>query len=183
MARPDQIDLQILRVLRQDSSMSSREIAAKLYLSPRTVRSRIERLRDTGVIKNFTIWIDREQIGYPATADVVAQVEAHSVHQVAERIAQFPEVGYVAITTGSQDISIQVFGHSTDDIHRFVMEKLAPLQGVIRTNTFVLFKIVKEPANWSPDPAPVDPQARRRGRPKRDRPPENASGDDVADRG
>ncbi|MFN8556702.1 MAG: Lrp/AsnC family transcriptional regulator [Dehalococcoidia bacterium] len=154
MTRPDQIDVEIIRVLRQDSSLSSREIAARLYLSPRTVRSRIERLRDTGIIRTFTVSIDRERCGYPATADIVAQVEAHRVQQVAERIAAFHEVSYVAITTGSQDISIQVFGHSTDDIHRFVMERLAPLPGVIRINTFVLFKVVKEPGSWSPDLAP-----------------------------
>jgi DNA-binding Lrp family transcriptional regulator len=134
MAILDQIDCQIIRLLRQDSSVSSREIAQRLYVSPRTVRSRIERLRNAGVIE-FTIRINRQRAGYPATADVVAEVEAHRVHDVAERIAQFPEVGYVSITT--------------DDIHSFVMEKLAPLRGVVRTNTFVLFRIVKQ-CGWVP---------------------------------
>jgi Lrp/AsnC family transcriptional regulator, regulator for asnA, asnC and gidA len=133
--------------------VSSREIAQKLYLSPRTVRSRIERLRNAGVIE-FTIRINRQKAGYPA-ADVVAEVEVHRVHEVAERITQFPEVGYVAITTGSQDISILVYGASTDDIHRFVMESLAPLLGVAHTNTHLLFKIVKE-CHWLPPKAPHD---------------------------
>jgi Lrp/AsnC family transcriptional regulator, leucine-responsive regulatory protein len=146
---PDPIDLKILGLLRENASLSSGQIARQLYLSARTVRSRIERLRDAGIIKRFTIEIDREQCGYPATADIVIQAEANRVHQVAERIAQFPEAHYVAVTTGSQDISIQVYGRSTDDIHRFVIEKLAPLPGVIRMNTFVLFKIVKQGC-WSP---------------------------------
>jgi Lrp/AsnC family leucine-responsive transcriptional regulator len=146
---PDPIDLHILRLLRQDASLSSGQIARQLYISARTVRARIERLRDTGIIRRFTIDLDRERCGYPATADIVIQAEANRVHQVAERIAQFPEAHYVAVTTGSQDISIQVYGRSTDDIHRFVIEKLAPLPGVIRMNTFVLFKIVKQGC-WSP---------------------------------
>jgi Lrp/AsnC family leucine-responsive transcriptional regulator len=146
---PDATDLQILALLREDASLSSGEIAKRLYISPRTVRSRIERLRDTGVIKRFTITIDREKCGYPATADIVIQAEANRVHEVAARIAEFPEAHYVAITTGSQDISIQVYGRSTDDIHRFIIEQLAPLPGVIRMNTFVLFKIVKQDC-WTP---------------------------------
>jgi DNA-binding Lrp family transcriptional regulator len=146
---PDPIDLQILSLLLQDSSLSSGRIAKQLFISPRTVRSRIERLRDAGIIKRFTIAIDREKCGYPAAADIVIQVESNRIHQIAERIAQFPEVHYVAITTGSQDISIQVYSRSTDDIHRFVVEQLAPLPGVIRVNTFVLFKIVKQGC-WSP---------------------------------
>jgi DNA-binding Lrp family transcriptional regulator len=154
MAILDQIDRQIIRILRHDASVSSREIGQRLYVSPRTVRSRIERLRNAGVIE-FTVRINRERAGYPATADVVAEVEAHRVHDVAERIAQFPQVGYVSITNGSQDISIQVYGACTDDIHRFVMEKLAPLRGVRRTHTFVLFRIVKQ-CGWVPLVAPSD---------------------------
>ena len=159
----DQIDRQIIRHLRDDSSMSSERLAQMLYVSARTVRSRIERMRDSGLI-DLTVRVNREKAGYPATADIVAQVEANRVHELADRIAEFPEVGYVAITTGSQDISIQVYARSTDDIHRFVIEKLAPLPGIIRTNTFVLFKIVKD-RGWLP-PDSADPVSHsRRGRP------------------
>jgi Lrp/AsnC family leucine-responsive transcriptional regulator len=146
---PDPIDLQILSLLRHDASLSSGQIAEQLYISARTVRSRIERLRNAGIIKRFTITIDREKCGYPAAADIVIQAESNRMQQIAEQIALFPEAHYVAVTTGSQDISIQVYGRSTDDIHRFVVEQLAPLPGVIRVNTFVLFRIVKQEC-WSP---------------------------------
>lgn len=158
----DQIDRQIIRCLRDDSSVSSEKLAAQLYVSSRTVRSRIERMRDLGIIE-FSIKVNRQKAGYPATADIVAQVEANHVHEIADRIAEFPEVGYVAITTGSQDISIQVYAPSTDDIHRFVVERLAPLPGIIRTNTFVLFKIVKD-RGWLPPNQPELAPARKRGR-------------------
>jgi Lrp/AsnC family transcriptional regulator for asnA, asnC and gidA len=162
MSKLDAIDIEILRLLRQDASISHGEIARRLYLSPRTVRSRIQRLRDMGVIR-FTVWIDRAKVGYPAAADIIVQVQADRVHQVAKQIAEFPEVGYVAITTGSQDISIQVYAPSTDDIHRFVMEKLAPLPGVIHMYTCVLFEIVERCGGWVPPQEPVG-QGRRRPR-------------------
>ncbi|HEY7294530.1 MAG TPA: winged helix-turn-helix transcriptional regulator, partial [Dehalococcoidia bacterium] len=60
MTALDQIDVQLLRLLRQDASVSISEIAKRLYLSPRTVRSRIQRLRESGVIR-FTICINREK--------------------------------------------------------------------------------------------------------------------------
>jgi DNA-binding Lrp family transcriptional regulator len=162
MTALDQIDVQLLRLLRQDASVSHSELAQRLYLSPRTVRSRIQRLREAGVIR-FTVCINREKAGYPATADIMLQVEANRVARVAEQIAQFPEVGYIAITTGSHDISIQVYGHSTDDIHRFVVEKLALVPGVIRTNVFVLFKIMQECA-WAPPLDCANGTRRKRGR-------------------
>ncbi len=162
MTALDQIDLQILRVLRKDASVSNGQLASELYLSPRTVRSRIQRLREAGVIR-FTVCINREKAGFPAAADVVAQVEGNRVARIAEQITQFPEVGYVAITTGSHDISIQVYGQSTDEIHRFVVEKLALVPGVIRTNTFVLFKIIEE-CSWAPPLAAEGGEKRKRGR-------------------
>lgn len=156
MNAPDSIDLQILSLLYEDASLSSGQIAKDLYISARTVRSRIERLRDVGIIKRFTICIDREKCGYPATADVVIQAEANRVQQLAERIARFPEANYVGITTGSQDISIQVNASSTEGIHRFVIEKLAPLPGVIRVQTFVVFRILRD-GSWSPPVALGNP--------------------------
>jgi Lrp/AsnC family transcriptional regulator for asnA, asnC and gidA len=162
----DRIDQQIIRQLRDDSSISSERLAKLLFVSARTVRSRIERLRDAGIIE-LTVRVNRERAGYPATADIVAQVEANRVHEIADRIAEFPEVGYVAITTGSQDISIQVYARSTDDIHRFVVERLAPLPGIIRTNTFVLFKIIKD-RGWLPPEDADPPDPTRRGRPRRE---------------
>ncbi|MGH2603339.1 MAG: AsnC family transcriptional regulator, partial [Dehalococcoidia bacterium] len=55
METVDDIDRQIIRLLRQDASMSRHEIAEQLYISERTVRLRIEKLRHAGVI-NFTVW-------------------------------------------------------------------------------------------------------------------------------
>ncbi len=153
----DQVDRQIIQILRRDASISSQEIARALYMSPRTIRLRIEKMRAAGVF-NFTICLDREKVGYPAAADIVAQVEARRLHEIAERVAEFPEVGYVAITTGSHDLSIQVYAASTDEIHRFAMEKLAPLPGIIRFTTFVLFRVVKQ-GGWAP-PAPAGEECR-----------------------
>ncbi|MGH2588984.1 MAG: Lrp/AsnC family transcriptional regulator [Dehalococcoidia bacterium] len=163
METVDDIDRQIIRLLRQDASMSRHEIAEQLYISERTVRLRIEKLRHAGVI-NFTVWLDYKKIGYPAAADIVIQVETRRLHEIAERVAEFPEVGYVAITTGSHDLSIQVHAPSTDEIHRFVVEKLATIPGIIRVTTFVLFKVVKVACVWPPPSLEPEPLPERRPR-------------------
>ncbi|MGI8969916.1 MAG: Lrp/AsnC family transcriptional regulator [Dehalococcoidia bacterium] len=144
----DEIDRRIIHELKQDASISSEVLAKRLYMSARTVRSRIEKLRNDGVIE-FTVRINRHKAGYPAVADILVQVETSKVMEVAEQLARFPEVGYVAITTGSQDVGIQISAPSTDEIHRFVMEKLVALPGVIRSDTHVLFRIIKN-SGFSP---------------------------------
>lgn len=163
METVDDIDRQIIRLLRQDASMSRHEIAEQLYISERTVRLRIEKLRHAGVM-DFTVRLSCKKIGYPAAADIMAQVETRRLHEVAERVAQFPEVSYVAITTGSHDLSLQVRAPSTDEIHRFVVEKLATIPGIIRVTAFVLFKIVKDNSGWMPPNLEPEPLPERRPR-------------------
>ena len=60
--RLDNTDIQILKILRDDSRVSVLELAKRVYLSRRAVNRRIMALVDAGVIKKFTIEIDREKL-------------------------------------------------------------------------------------------------------------------------
>lgn len=60
--RLDNTDIQILKILRDDSRVSVLELAKRVYLSSGAVNRRIMALVDAGVIKKFTIEIDREKL-------------------------------------------------------------------------------------------------------------------------
>ena len=60
--RLDNTDIQILKILRDDSRVSVLELAKRVYLSRGAVNRRIMALVDAGVIKKFTIEIDRERL-------------------------------------------------------------------------------------------------------------------------
>jgi Lrp/AsnC family leucine-responsive transcriptional regulator len=60
--RLDNTDIQILKILRDDSRVSVLELAKRVYLSRGAVNRRIMALVDAGVIKKFTIEIDREKL-------------------------------------------------------------------------------------------------------------------------
>ncbi|WP_431209605.1 Lrp/AsnC family transcriptional regulator [Puia sp. P3] len=47
----DPTDLQILRLLQQDASLTNKEIAFKLHKSVATIHERIRRLKEQGYIK------------------------------------------------------------------------------------------------------------------------------------
>lgn len=56
----DETDLQILRMLRNDGRRPFSDIAATVGLSPPAVSDRIDRLQELGVIKRFTVELDRD---------------------------------------------------------------------------------------------------------------------------
>jgi len=122
--------------------MSSAEIARQLGVAERTVRARIERLVSDNVIR-LVASVVPSTVGFAVTADVFLEIEAGRVHEIAEKIAARPEVGYVGLTTGDRDISIQIHARSVELLYDFVTNELGNMSGVVRTNTFIIPKIIK----------------------------------------
>jgi Lrp/AsnC family transcriptional regulator, regulator for asnA, asnC and gidA len=138
----DDLDRAIIRRLQQDGRMSSAEIARQLNVAERTVRARIDRLVSDNVIR-LAASIVPATVGYAVTADVFLEVEAGRVQEIATFIAAKPEVGYVGLSTGDRDISIQIHAPSVEALYEFVTNDLSTIPGVVRTNTFIIPKIIK----------------------------------------
>lgn len=143
MARPvDALDRAIIKRLQEDGRMSSAEIARQLGVAERTVRARIDRLVADNVIR-LVASIVPATVGYAVTADVFLEVEAGRIQSVASLIAAKPEVGYIGLTTGDRDISLQIHAESVEKLYDFVTNELGTIPGVVRTNTFIIPKILK----------------------------------------
>ncbi|MCX2728045.1 Lrp/AsnC family transcriptional regulator [Thermomicrobium sp. 4228-Ro] len=149
MVRPiDELDRQIIHLLQEDSRMPSAEIARRLGVAERTVRARINRLVQDGVIKLVAI-VNPSALGHDVTADIFLEVEPGRLEEVAHKLVEMEEVAYVGLTTGDRDISIQVFVPSVDALYRFITEKLQRIPGVVGTTTYVVPRVLKWLHNWS----------------------------------
>lgn len=147
----DRLDRAIIQRLQQDGRMSSAEIARQLSVAERTVRARIDRLVADKVIR-LVASVVPETIGYAVLADVFLEVEAGRVHEIANLIAARPQVGYVGLSTGDRDISIQVHARTVEELYDFVTNDLGTISGVVRTNTFIIPRIIKSQFGFlSPD--------------------------------
>ena len=156
MARSiDDIDRAIIACLQADSRTPSAEISRRVGVAERTVRARIDRLVQDGVVRLVAL-VDPVVLGYTVTADVFLEVELGKVQEVAELVAAFPEVSYVGLTTGDRDISLQMYAESVDALYTFVTERLNHISGVLRARTFVIPRIVKSIESWTMPPRPSD---------------------------
>lgn len=72
MRELDDTDMEILRMLVEDARRPYSEIADAVDLSPPTVSDRVARLEEVGVIRRFTVDVDRStlQSGVPVLVDV-----------------------------------------------------------------------------------------------------------------
>lgn len=180
----DDIDYAIMSTLQHNSRLPSAEIARQVGIAERTVRARIERMTEDGVISLVAI-VNPRALGFVVTADVFLEVEIGRVQEIAETIAAFSEVFYVAMTTGDRDISLQLYAESVDALYNFVTDRLNRIPGVLRARTFVVPRVIKSVAEWSlpprapsmpgfspdgPDSGDDRPVKRRRGRPPKAQP-------------
>src|SRR5687768_3922387 len=74
----DLFDKKILQILQNDASMTTREIGKLINLSHSSVNKRIQKMRDTGIIRKFTIDIDPDKIGLNFMTFTHVQLKDHS---------------------------------------------------------------------------------------------------------
>jgi len=144
----DKIDLKIVNLLLEDGRKSASEIARQIgEVSERAVRYRIERMIEEDVIRLSAV-VRPEALGLPIRADVWLEVESDRIREVAQKMAEYENVTYVACSIGENDISIQVVAKDTDEVYRFVTETVRKVPGVRRTTTSIVPLILKDVYQW-----------------------------------
>ena len=62
MNRLDKTDLQILRILQENARLTTKELAARVHLSPTPVFERLKRLDNEGYIRKYVAVLDAEKL-------------------------------------------------------------------------------------------------------------------------
>ncbi|MGA1794024.1 MAG: Lrp/AsnC family transcriptional regulator [Thermoplasmatota archaeon] len=95
------LDREILKLLKEDSRRSNVSIAGELGISEGLVRQRIGRMREDGTIRKFSI--ETSSRGLKAIMEMNIEVNVHTT-QIAEKIRALPGVEKVYETSGVTDI-------------------------------------------------------------------------------
>jgi Lrp/AsnC family transcriptional regulator for asnA, asnC and gidA len=144
----DEVDRQIVALLQRDGRTSNVEIARELGLAEGTVRKRYERLVARCIIRVAAV-VDPARVECGARTIIGIEVDLAQVEKVAARLAGLPEVYAVSLVTGAYDLVVEVVLPSSDQLLSFLMDKLAVIPGVKRTETCHVLKVVKRPSDWT----------------------------------
>jgi DNA-binding Lrp family transcriptional regulator len=101
MVELDNLDVKILAHLLENSRKSFQEIAKQCFTSVPTIKSRVDRLLELGVIRKFTIDIDNSKLGIPE-ALLVVNAKPDAVNRVAEELKVQDEVKELYVTSDSE---------------------------------------------------------------------------------
>ncbi|MGE5554142.1 MAG: Lrp/AsnC family transcriptional regulator [Betaproteobacteria bacterium] len=143
----DEVDRQIIRFLQQDGRMPLTEIAARLRLAEGTVRKRLARLLEEGIVR-ITAVVDPERLGKATTAIVRIKVDGDRGPEVAETLRMLPEVRYLGFSAGEYDLILQVVVESNEQLFQFLTGRLREIEGVEASDTSLILRTVKEADAW-----------------------------------
>jgi len=139
----DEIDRKVLRELLKSSNRSQRELAKTLGVSTATVINHVQRLESAGVIKNYTVQLDHERLGYELTVITEITVSKGKLLEVEQEIAKIQNVCAVYDVTGLTDAMVIAKFRTRSSLSDFT-KKLLATPFVERTNTHVVLTTVKE---------------------------------------
>ena len=104
----DKFDNKILSLLKVNSRASFAEIGREIGLSASSVRERIQRLTDSGVIHKFTIELNQEQLGFELEAFILIKLFSGKLKKFISIVNQFDEVQKSYRVTGNENVLMKV---------------------------------------------------------------------------
>ncbi|MBM3871021.1 MAG: Lrp/AsnC family transcriptional regulator [Verrucomicrobia bacterium] len=138
----------LLKLLRDDASLKSAQLAAMLNLSEAEVAARIKALEADGTILGYRTVLNEGKIADDVVRAVIevkiTPERGGGFDRLAERIAKYDEVKTCYLMSGGYDLLVVLEGDNLRSLASFVAEKLATIQGVISTSTHFMLKTYKE---------------------------------------
>ena len=138
----------LLKLLRENASYSSAQLAQLLDMEESEVKTRIQALEDDRTILGYMALINDEKIPVDRVRAVIevklTPEREGGFNHLASRIARHREVTACYLMSGSYDLLAFVEGESLKDVASFVSEKLSTLQAVVSTSTHFMLKPYKE---------------------------------------
>lgn len=147
----DEKDLELLRILEDNSRLSAEEVATMTDLAPGEVTARVSALEAAHIIKGYSTVVNWEKAGNSEVSAIielkVSPERDYGYDRIAERLSRFRQVKTLRLITGTYDLQLIVTGKNMQEVSRFVSEHVAPMDRIRETATHIIMKTYKENGN------------------------------------
>ncbi|MFN2291558.1 MAG: response regulator [Anaerolineae bacterium] len=143
----DAIDRQIIRILQVDGRTANVEVARRVGMSEATVRKRLERLVSEGVIHIAAV-PNPSKVGLSTVTFITLDVELGLLERIADELAQSTQVRAIYYTTGENNLIVEAWFHSSDDLLQFLTQEIASIRGIQRVTTSHVLRTLKDGRHW-----------------------------------
>ena len=163
----DSHSLKILFELQRDARQTIQQIADAVGLSATPCWKRIKDMEAAGVIRGYTVLVDREKVGLNIAVVAEVNLARHTEDQVQrfeELVAASPQIVRCVSATGPADYILTVLVPDIKHYEQFLHDTLFRVQGVTHVRSSIVLKEIKSEAALPIGAAPsgASPLTRRR---------------------
>ena len=138
----DDIDRELIALLRDDARMPVATLAKKLRVARGTVQNRITRLQADGTIVGYTVRLKPQAEEHRIRAFMTVAVEGNRPETVLRALRGDPAVGALHSTNGRWDFVAELRADSLEEFDR-VLARIRLIDGVTKTETSLLLSTHK----------------------------------------
>lgn len=130
----DDIDQNLIALLRRNARASISELAQTLEVTRTTVRTRLDKLIETGEILGFTTVLKGDAHDLPVRGVMLIEIEGKGTETVIAHLDALPEVQTIHTTNGRWDLIVELGTQTLPDLDA-VLRRIRLISGVATSET------------------------------------------------
>lgn len=137
----DEVDQQIISLLRADGRIPNTKIAKKLNISETTVRKRIRRLINDQFIQIVAVG-NLTKLGYEFMGNLNINIDPKKRNHIISKLKKMKSIWYIARLTGSIDIDAEFSVKNQEEL-RTLFDTINDIDGILKLETSFRLEMIK----------------------------------------
>ena len=143
----DPLDCRMIELLQKDGRVPNTEIAKRLGISEATVRIRLSRLIEQGVIQIVAV-SNPLKLGFEVVGTIRIHVEVRKMDRIIRDLRAIKCLWHIVQTTGGSGIDTEFVLKDLSELSELVFEKSNKIDGVLRTEPTLFLNYIKRSYDW-----------------------------------
>ena len=139
----DSLDCRMIGLLQQDGRMSNTAMAQALGISEYTVRTRLKRILESGIIRIVAV-ANPIDLGFEISGNLKIRIDLKKTAQVIDKLQKIDELVWIALTTGGTDIDVDFAVRYIKELQELIFNKISKIDGILSTETSLMVDLIKE---------------------------------------
>ena len=142
----DRIDLNILRILQENSKITNLELSKRIGLSPAPTLERVKKLENNKVIQSYHATVNPQSIGLNVQTFVLVSLawqKENALNDFLTKIQEIDEIAECYIITGEADFLIKVICSDIPTYEQLLFKTLSQIDEIERLKTLMTLSTVK----------------------------------------
>ena len=143
----DQIDIEILTMLQEDSNRTTKSIAEALRMTTSPVFERIKKLEKEGYIEKYVAVLNNRKLGLKLTVFIGITLQGHTrsyLEKFVKEINNFPEIIECHRVSGNYDYLLKLVVEDIEAYEHFIISKLTLLPYLGNVQSLITLSTGKE---------------------------------------